>query len=164
MRIGIQQAINMLLGAGAALGGKAGGFVEDNRRAVSVDHHSLGQSHLCLAQRFDHAARARCSGGGRTCRWHPQDLSRGQTVRWIGALTIHPQLSGARPAADHRKADLGQVAFKPAVEADVPVVGTDDKLSNAIRADGKLPHSFRHRITANPKNKAAKPASKDRPT
>jgi hypothetical protein len=47
----IEQAIEMALGLGAALGREAGGLVDDDRGAIAVDDEALGELGLVCGER-----------------------------------------------------------------------------------------------------------------
>ena len=156
-RIGIEQAIDVLERAAAALRGKARRLVKHDRGAVLGDHHRIRQCQLFFGQRLALAGLALgCVAAGGDA----DDLSRRNTVGHIGALAIDPDLSGPSPAADRGKADLRQVALEPAVQPDAVIVMLDGELADGIRrneaAGGHANVLARARPASNP---ATPPAS-----
>jgi hypothetical protein len=129
---GIEQAVDMLGGLAAALRGEAGGLVEHDRGGRLADHHIA-----CLGDLFGRE-RAGAGGGflrgGRilSARRHAQLLAGGQAIFGLGALAIHPDLPGARPARHGGKADLRQVALEPAVKPDAVVILGDGELADVV--------------------------------
>ena len=152
---GIEQAIDMIERAAAALRGEARRLVENDCGAILGNHHRLGPRDLFGIERLAdaHLFGRRHRGAGRDA----QHLPRAHPVSRIGALAIDPDLPGARPAADRGKADLGQVALEPAVEANLIVVRADSE-----SADGVSGCRWRHaesRIAIRPMYSAVTPAS-----
>ena len=136
-RKGIEQAVDVVRDAAAALRCEAGRLVEDDRGAVLFYDHRLGLGDLFGAERRADGRGTRRRQCGRTGRY-PQGLAGGQPVGGIGPCPIDPDLPSPRPAADRGEADVGQIALEPAVEPDAPVVLRDDKMSNVVRPNGEL--------------------------
>ena len=124
---GIQQPINMVLHAGAALCRKAGRLVERNRCLVLRDQHGFCLSDFFVGQ-FDPFARAAILAfpAGRDA----QDLACLQPVFRFRTLAIDTDLAGTRPAADHGKADLRQIALEPPVQTHAVIILAHGKLAH----------------------------------
>ena len=152
LHIGIEQPVDMFERAAAALRRQSRRLVQHERTERRLDHHILRQIKLRLAQRF---AGARALGGRRiAARRHAQRLPRHQPVGHIGAFAVDPDLPGARPAADHRKADQRHMALEPAIQPNPVIIGRDGELAD------DLAHAAA-RVMARPANSAASPASTD---
>ena len=147
--IGIEQPVDMFVRAAAALRGEARRLVQHKGGQRGADHHGFGEFTLLVAKRL---AGAGCAFGGIAARRHAQHLARAQPVSHIGALAVHPDLSGARPAADRGKADLRQMALEPAVQPHPFIVRADVELANFAA------HAAT-RAMASPANSATRPAS-----
>ena len=135
----IEQPVNMLAHSGAALGGKSRRLVEHDRGAVLRNHHRLGLTNLFLGQgptRQRPLALGRGAAGG-----DAQDLARSQPVIDRGALAIHPDLPGPRPARDHGEADQRQMALEPAVQPHPIVVRLNGELAYRL-ADTLITHAI----------------------
>jgi hypothetical protein len=132
--IGIEQAVDVFVGAAAALRGKAGRLVDDDGRAILFENDILGQMNLFFGQRLAHpgALAPACERKRPASGRHAQHLAGREARVDIGALAIDADLAGAGPARDHRETDLGKVALEPAVEAHIVVVGLDGKLAHGI--------------------------------
>ena len=121
--------------AAAALGGKAGLFVQHDGGRVAMDDHAVSQLQLRFGQRLARleAGAAKAAFDVAIARRHAQNLPLAQPVFRRGAFAIDADLPGARPAADRRKADLWQMALEPAVQPYVIIIAFDGELTDFIR-------------------------------
>ena len=159
--IGIEQAIDMLIGTAAALRGEARRLVKHQRRGRAQDYHVFGHVQLGFGQGLGHP---RGLGRGIAARRHPHDLSGGDPVSRIGALAVQADLPGPGPAADRGKADLRQVALEPAIKPRPVIVRRNGELANLGVVGAQRIVVFAHaatRIRPSPANSAARPAQTD---
>ncbi|KIU01456.1 hypothetical protein QU38_01535, partial [Staphylococcus aureus] len=129
----VEQAVDMLGGLGAALGGEARRLVEHQRRLVAVAHQAAGDVDLLVAELDALALRP---GGlfdlGRLGRRHADHLALADMVARLGARAVDAQLAGARPARDGVEAGVRHVPLEPAIEPDAVVIGLDQELADGI--------------------------------
>ena len=157
--IGIEQPVDMARRLGAALGGEAGGLVEDDGGLGLQHHHVLGQRQLFRAER---AALARRTVRRLAARRHADLLPGDEPIVGLGALAVDADLPGASPFADRGEADLGQVPLEPAIEPDPVVIGYDHELAHLVRAFLALPAHAKFLMTTSPNRSALIPSAKDR--
>jgi hypothetical protein len=163
--ISVEQPVDVFLDARTALRGEARRLVEHDRGAILRQHHRIGQFDLGLGQFAARGVAAKAGlllAAGR----HAQDLTGRQPGIDVCAFAVDSHLAGARPARNHREADLRQVPLEPAVEPHAFVVVADGELADevgaAVRAAvGGIVFSAHAtlRIMKRPAKRPAKPAS-----
>ncbi len=154
---GFEQAVDVVLGAGAALRGEARRLVQHDGGAVAVEHHRVGLRQLVVGQLDALAlrgafARAFAAGG------HADFLARLDPVLGLGALAVDADLAGARPARDRVEADLRQVPLEPAVQPGAVVVMAHGKAAD--RVFGCRHHKV-PRANVSPATSPARPSTRE---
>src|SRR5690606_25163287 len=151
--VGVEQAVDMVEGAGAALGGEAGRLVEHERGLGLADDHRPGLLDLRRSQLAALRPGLAALAAGR----HAHDLAGGEAVLGLDPLAVDADLPGARPTRDRGEADLRQVALEPPVEPNAVVVGLDGELADFARGFG-VGHAA-SRMMIRPMYSAERPAS-----
>src|SRR4030095_7046030 len=134
----VEQAVKVLDRLGPALSGQGGRLVEHDPGAPLGKANAWAKALSAPLRGLDDPFRTPSGpfGGRGLGRGDPQALPWFQPVAGRRPLAIDPELPGAGPARDGVETDIGQVAPKPAVEADAVI----------ILADGKRPHIFAGRL------------------
>ncbi len=116
---GVEQPVEMPLGAGSALDREARRFVERDNGIVAMQDRRL--QHRRVGRQY--RARRGCGAGRGDVQWrHADRLSRHHPVAGFGALAVDPDLAGAQQLFEPAVSKCRVVPLEPAVEAQRAVV------------------------------------------
>ncbi len=131
-----EHAVDMVLGAGAALHGEAGRLVEHQHVVVLVEHDRLQKRAILLRLRGVFAQLGRLELERRNAQ-----IVAGLDARLrLAALAVHPHLAFADDALDVTERQAGKFRLEETVEPHVVLVGGDGDGLDPGRLDRKFGH------------------------
>src|SRR6185437_1041022 len=125
----VEQPVQMALGVGAALDGKAVRLVDDDEVVVLVQHGAADHLEVARPGRRRLAARRRRADVAQ--RRDADDLAGSDAIAGLGALAVDAHLAGAQQPLEAAMAEAREMPAEPAVEPELAVGGGDGNGLNA---------------------------------